>query len=219
MQQQQPFDSHFTTMEALQLRLNDITAKWTSCACDKSNHDASQSSTSHIGRPIHGPAGNVVAHAVDIPPEQPEFVECTAQFEGTGLRPVVCARIQNLKLARRYAMQAVELGESRGEDKINEALDQFHCTSCPDIDDIYRDGKKLPFRFEFSSTNYCSCDKRSRPPCAGLDQRLAKEGFFGRGIYTTSSPGKANRLATCSDKRCLTWRDDFFSAPAVVWCM
>eukprot|EP00730_Choanoeca_flexa_P008364 TRINITY_DN12478_c4_g5_i2.p1 TRINITY_DN12478_c4_g5~~TRINITY_DN12478_c4_g5_i2.p1 ORF type:complete len:424 (+),score=74.66 TRINITY_DN12478_c4_g5_i2:383-1654(+) len=146
-------------MEEFQKQYNKLTRHWQTCSCK------SDPCAKHVGRAIID-NGIVVAHAVDLPPQHPEFIESTKAFEATGLKPMVVARIQNNRLARRYAMQAVELGEKNGFDRINEAAVQYHCTSCPDIDEIYRDG---------------------------LDQRLAKEGFFGRGIYTSSSPVKSNK--------------------------
>ena len=119
-------------------KLMELQAPWESCeGCI-----ANDPSIPHTGRPVLNEEGRVLAHAVDIKnSSNAEFQSCIRAFKQTHLRPVVVARIQNASLARRYAMQYADLVESRGAETALEEQNQFHCTSCRDVDDIYRQGR------------------------------------------------------------------------------
>lgn len=111
-----------------------ITSSWQECHCQAA------ACTCISGRKIYGKNKKPLAHLINLKPTDREFKECVAPFLGTELKPVSVARVQNRRLAKRYATAYAELLEHADDaSMIREETDQFHCTSSA-TDKLYAEG-------------------------------------------------------------------------------
>ena len=121
--------------------------------------------------------GDLPAHWVGFPPEQPDALQCrlaldeaeargvAAPFEAAGLRPTAVVRAQNRRLWRRFSMERELLSQQHGAGWEPRERHLYHATA--------EDALSLALG-------------------EGLDERFSRGGNLGRAIYCASSPRKAH---------------------------
>lgn len=140
-------------------------ATWAVCKHCENGGETDNRKKKHVGNHIWCPLRNrVVAHALPVHPYSDEFLQVAGPLLDLGYRVPMVGRIQNPDVYQRF------------EDAVAE------------------DGR-LPWDCETRSPMYHVTRSRSYNDLItnGLDSRLSLGGHFGRGIYVTPDPAKANQ--------------------------
>lgn len=113
--------------------------------CDLTANWVTNKST-NLGRTIQRDSSKkFVAHVFELDAKDEEYLECIKPFEryGSRLRAVRVERVQNYRLAKRYAAAFAEMHENRQDEMDMASLEetlQFHCSSSADVDLLCLEG-------------------------------------------------------------------------------
>lgn len=138
---------------------------WTKrCACEINPRlsHVSANFEGHVGFPARDQHGICRAHLIWLEDSSAEFIKISKDFEKVGYTVAGIARVQNARQLMRFNQEVLDM-ELRSEPTTKEDL--YHTTNAMDMDRVYSEG---------------------------LDQRLARQGYFGRGIYASDDPRKAD---------------------------